>query len=289
MSKNTFTIPAAEATLVIHDQATAETAIRHHATVAQRSGRVTTAALVALGASLRATRQVLGYQHGGSRISSCSDSNLPQATEPATKRLPWPKLAATLTGRSYEWANQLTKASDKLIARLSKSEDPTHQAAAKILAQPPVEWTEESYLGLADVIAGQFDASTFTGLLEELGILAPSKPYHPGQNLDGHRGGRSADDDAGDDEDGTVPALPHRDTAADAAIIAKTLFRQLFTLRETDKERHILRLQTLPLRADDLTQTAGLLDLEEELEEHLRIIRDVKAARENTPQKGRRK
>lgn len=256
----------------ITDEASAAAAIQTHCQTLESGVRLTVSGMVALGATLAHTKTVLGYSHGGIREgASSSDSNLPP------KRESWPKLAARLTGKSYDWCNTLQKAAKSITDKLAKSELGTEQQAAAVLSAPPAHWTAEDYDGLSAVLANRFDADTFTGLLGELGLLGGGHEENPGHRLDGHRGGSGKASD--DDEPATPPKKPGR--AEEAQLFFSPVWRTLLDARSANLDNYRERLHALPLRSADPLKKLGLLDLKAEHEAHLAEINAALEARQN--------
>lgn len=269
MKSTSLTTPKPAAPTPITDEASAAAAIHTHCQTLESGVRLTVSGMVALGATLAHTKNVLGYSHGGVREgASSSDSNLPP------KRESWPKLVARLTGKSYDWCNTLLKAAKSITDKLAKSELPTERQAAAVLSAPPAHWTADDYDGLSAVLANRFDADTFTGLLGELGLLGGDEDgggnENPGSRLDGHRGSGGS---------GKPDKKPGR--AEVAQVFFRSVFQTLVDSRNANPERFRERLHALPMRSPDPLKKLGLLDLKAEYQAHLAEIEAVIEAARN--------
>lgn len=202
------------------------------------------AAQVLLGKELSNLKQRLGFTHGGDRKGSSrqfGDFNS------------WDKYCQEeieIPARSADrWIQCFLAALKRAKAR--KAREPQ---ASRLLEIPADELTGDELEALADLVNGLVDGETQAGLLEELGIVRPSKPTPGG-------------DTSGGEENLAAAGNP----VAMAAIFFRNIFNDLSEIerqvsRSRLDENFESRLYALPLKPGDSKDMIGLLDYRDQIE-----------------------
>lgn len=173
----------------------------------------------------------------------------------------WKDRCERETGRSYRWCQDLMKAATVAIENLP------NKVSRLLTSNLPGDWTDDHLRIIAEHMDGDLKVATVRGLLalgslEALTENSAGGRYHP-------RKGDPADPAQG------------RDWHREAVQLLLPAFKNLSRLRLSDTEAYRMRLRHLPMRADDPTREAGLLELQAEHRAHLSEIEAAIAAREN--------